>query len=1449
MTTLFEMFSAESSARLPPQSTTLRNTRRRPRQLSGEGAGTLPRAKRQRSVLGDDTFFAPVVTETGRDRVSSGELAGTHGRRRKGGESMDMVIRERKAGERGSKEDGIVLTKNDNFVVTKLPGFPDYVRNNTNERLQGLVSSVTSYALLLTPTHALVWSYIASHSSPETFCFTLPAPTSNAMGSLPLGSLVSPSTSSAEPGVVVVMPITGKVVYWDSISRAAAQDLFRQQKQGVQGSVGSMLGGETVSAVVNAEPAGFILAFSSGRIAHLSVKDGQGRPAITVNFMRSPNVSSSGGLLGSLKNAFMGSGWRRGIVAARAGRIIGRGEREVAVVTAKGQVQLWDVNRAGNYALRGEADTREGIMDAMRRAGVLPIQVAEDEVEVLDFAFAQGISEGNDNALHGDGVGETNIIALVTYPSKASVSYTLVELCIGNGFTSVGRVHTISCYTNPREQSPTSRPRIYLPAPGHTAFVVFTHAIVIVSLIRGLDSPDQQLLPGAGSPPKAFQDVIDFRDDVSVEVVGSGEEHGISADSTGAEDSKSHRRRSKHPACVLLVKGGGVLRVTAFPAKHEIGVGGDLEFTLKSKILKSKIEQAIFYGSEPQNPLNFAARSGTQYSLADVEEAALEISKEILDSTSKYIPTITPSMDNQLHQRADALALLALHLKENYPPLPRLTKWKLLWGAEKLAAARAMWKNYDTQLKERKPGEKQSLQSELYFMLGDNLKTTVNEEVGELDEVRQWFTRDVSRIEHVAQWLWHTTVNLYENEGKKSYTELMPPLAEAQGVSLVIFETALLFRKENAPAYGLENEALTSDGILAEGYKNMPEFWTSTTDGVQVTNKIVELARNMLMRFHKYTDQPVRGPPGEENWDPQVYKKILKNYPRHIELCQLTYLERISWLEAFDDGELKEKASEIAEDTKMQHVTLRRKQIMSLEALGLIRDAYYLSEKFKDFTTLVGLVIRDVTKTTEALQQLGLDDSEKAGLEAELEAVAQRIDKYYQKFGHHWARALYQNYVQAGRLSSLMENGDDERYQKYLTTYLRSDPRLLKLSWINDVLNGKNYDSAGKTLMQIADSRERDLWSKKVELSLGKLARLAATQAVTEGDNPEEVKQNINQVQNQLGVISIQEVLYRQVAPVLHGAIDRDAEAQLAMDLFAHVRTVMTSMYERLTKAVMMLVNRQSMPVHYLIDLLTLVELPREEKSMHSGSGQEFYLALKALQLSGVEGRKRDATEKMIWRRAYIREDWDKINNTEFQDDAMVERTTSNTAVFMTLLTGLRKDFWRSPPLTNPDGSQTKDPLECLGNGINADVYDDIKDPEVLNLLLAELEHEDVKLKHYLAKARLQMWVQGIVDAAAKAYSDELGKETEKEKGLYDLESKMKRGFRIGALEEGKDFEGDMAMEDDDDGQTEEEAQGRKTVRWETPALVLKLDKKGGILYRSHENAEDNSGDGIFEWY
>lgn len=103
---------------------------------------------------------------------------------------------------------------------------------------------------------------------------------------LPIGSLVSASISTAQPGLVIVMPTTGKITYWESITSAAALDLTRQQRCGLEGSVGGMLSGESVIQMVDAAPAGFILGFSSGRLALLSLRDTQGRPTVRVQIMQ-----------------------------------------------------------------------------------------------------------------------------------------------------------------------------------------------------------------------------------------------------------------------------------------------------------------------------------------------------------------------------------------------------------------------------------------------------------------------------------------------------------------------------------------------------------------------------------------------------------------------------------------------------------------------------------------------------------------------------------------------------------------------------------------------------------------------------------------------------------------------------------------------------------------------------------------------------------------------------------------------------------------------------------------------------------------------------------------------------------------------------------------------------------------------------------------------------------
>jgi nuclear pore complex protein Nup133 len=256
------------------------------------------------------------------------------------------------------------------------------------DRLHGAVYSDSGYALSLTQTHAIVWPYAAHISSPETFTFAIPQPSKHKTDSLPLGSLVSASASSTEPGLVIVIPTTGKITYWESIASAATLNL-KLQRNGVDLTIPGMLSGEKVIQILNAESAGFMLAFSSGRIAYMTVRDGQGRPAITVQFLRSGNGTANTGIFGSLRNALSSSSWHGDIAAIRAGRQEKIGERNVVVATKKGKLQSWNMHRGGHTSLVAESEGRETIVLAIKEAIPAFNSLFTETFELLDVAHIQ----------------------------------------------------------------------------------------------------------------------------------------------------------------------------------------------------------------------------------------------------------------------------------------------------------------------------------------------------------------------------------------------------------------------------------------------------------------------------------------------------------------------------------------------------------------------------------------------------------------------------------------------------------------------------------------------------------------------------------------------------------------------------------------------------------------------------------------------------------------------------------------------------------------------------------------------------------------------------------------------------------------------------------------------------------------------------------------------------
>lgn len=1112
-------------------------------------------------------------------------------------------------------------------------------------RQHGAIYSDSGYALTLTHTHAIVWPYAVNISSPETFAFELPQPSKHTSNPLPIGTLVSASASSSDPGLVVVIPSSGKVTYWESISSAATLDL-RLQRNGVETTIQGMLSGETVIQILNAESAGFVLSFSSGRVAYMSVRDGQGRPAISIQFLRGGTGSVSGGIFGSLRNALSSSAVRGDIAAVRAGLQEKVGERNVVVATAKGKIQSWNMHRGGHASLNAEAEGREAIVMAIKEAIPAMADLHLESFQILDFTYTpmsvadSQIVDQDDNGAH--------ILLLTSLSERHNSHYFLVEIVLKRDEMSIGNIRPIKSYTSPISRIAISKPRIYLPNPALVAYVVFDRAVVVLSMAKQPNSPDSQLRAESHILPQSFEDVIDFREDLNVEIVGSGmeEPHGPPQ---GIEDAKSRRHKAKHPAVVLIVRGGGVVRVAATDITK-------LASTRAQQVTaKSKLEQAVFFGTMDQNPLSFAVRPELQFSSEEVSDAALELSLDILKSETPHIPSVPASINQNLEKRSAALQHLAEYLKVSGVALDRATRWKLLWNAEKLRAAVLIWKRYDACVREKAAGQKRGLLAEVVDFIHEDYKTQPVPEAGELDRVRHWFINDVWNLEIAIPWAYQVIKYTYQ-DGQKDHNYVMNIMSEADDLVLAALQGAFDFRTTNLELYGLADEEL-EHGVLKANYENLPEFWTSTFYIAENLRKQTTLAGALVKEY--YRKEPQEGHPSHA-----VVSKVRLEYSALIDIAIRSNTERIRW--DFATGSHQSQIE--GEQIEAAQGSAQEEQLNELASnLELADEAIELAEKHEILPTLAVILIYEFQTSQSKTRELGHSEEESEYWDERSHNLRDRLRACFVKFGTKWAIALFEYEISIGSMDDLLDGLPEE--QEYLTAFLRSRPEYAKVAWINEVTREKNFVQASKTLLDLGLTRETDLWSKKIELSMGKLALLAGRNYSQANGIiiPDGGKTELSSVHDQLALVKIQDKIYDVVLHSIANALDENAELQLALE--SHGNSDLKSQptfISFLEESMTHLVKHEAMKALTLIDLLTLMTADDEEfRSV------QFYLALQATRY-GLNRDDQLLTQRIIWRRCMLRDKWADINNTEQKDDQQVSEQLATTALYRTFLVCLR---------------------------------------------------------------------------------------------------------------------------------------------------------------------------------
>ncbi|KAF4446938.1 hypothetical protein F53441_9484 [Fusarium austroafricanum] len=1323
---------------------TATRSRRRQRPLSSEHVAQQPKAKRQRVPLTEQTFVNPDAQQEMIEVKTDGKVATLPAKNKniEPPESLSPVLRKElnvrakkaKHGDRAAnKGDGsLVLTSTNAYTVSKLPALPDKIRTDWSAYQSADVFS-TGYALSLTQTHALVWPYTSTSPSPETFSFSLPS-TSKPNDSLPVGCLVSPSASSAEPGLVVVMGGNGKVVYWESIASAATFVFMKKDRTGVEYTISGLQSGEKVVAITNAESAGFILTFNSGRLAYMNVRDSQGRPAISVQFLRNSLSPPAGGIFGSIRNAFQHLSLKGDVAAVRADRSARTGERNIVALTGKGRLHAWRVHRGGHNEVIGDADVREKIITALQETDPVSQEYPEESFEAIDFTYVPKGLESKylelsrlSNAMATDDSSVQHLLILVSLTLRSTSRYALVEAILTPQECQVGMIRPITSYSAPTstsQLSETTRPRLYLPRPALVAFVVFDRATVVASIAVPPQSPESQLQTDSHILPAAFEDVVDFREDDVHEIIGSGFEEISPA--SGHEEHRLHRPKTKNPAVVLMVRGAGAVRIVTTDVDK---FASDQPPKVSAK---SKIEQAVFFGVKQDNPLIFDGRQEIKFSNQEVAQAALEVSHEVLSSSTPFISTLPASLEDNLRARSNALERLMAQIRIMGADIDRKTRWSLLYNAEKMHVATLLWKRHEAFTATRPANDKKSLIGMIVEFIHQDQKHNPVAKIGEVDRVRHWFINDVFRLELFVAWAYEVIKTLYKDHLLDD-AKVNVMIYEAIQVNTCTHVAALDFRKNNLSSYGLGFEELRL-GILRDGYEDLPEPWTGSQYVANNAKRLVDLSDQWVLKNHD-AGEPARA---SNQPDPKVVSKIFEELPILIDGMLTSVLEYARW-----------SATQPEQKTMSQHFakvyqTDRFEKPLALARSGKWEEGASIAEKHECLRALSVILLDHIQTLEDRLGEPGLSLVEKQNLKRLRDSKKTKLENSFSAYGQAFAFPAYEFLLQKHGVEAVLEF-DLDKYG-YKTQFLRSKPELARISWINDVQQEKDVGHSADTLVTLALTKEQQVWNKKIELSLGKLALLAEleeknTQSGGLKVNADEARaeEKLKKVDQELVAIRIQDQLYNQVLPSIHDAVDDAAALNFAMD--AHSMNIprrQKTQHQIFEDGMKRLLKHEALDAMTLIDLLTLIYLKPESRAEIPNP---FWLALLVAESSCHSDEVKEA-KRMIWRRLFIRDDWARINDTQLKDDREVVERLADTELYAMLTDCISFEDPRVPfrPLS---------PHEALG-AFTESLDRRFRDFETSfrTKLIDIMKHEDKVLHQFVEKNRLGEWVRTTFEAA-----------------------------------------------------------------------------------------------------
>jgi nuclear pore complex protein Nup133 len=1046
---------------------------------------------------------------------------------------------------------------------------------------------------------------------------------------IPLACAVS--NSSKELGLVVVYPSSGKITYVENIDSAESLKMFDKRSQ-LEGTF-KLHGGEFIDQIVDTEYAGLLLATSTGRLAQLGLQDGLGAAQISLNAFVAP---AKGSFFGDLLPSFTSS-WRPASQTVRS-RLLSKGRVQVVVLTEEGVFKVWEVTEAGQATFSDEIDLSNPLRDGLAKAHVAPSD--KYTVKLKDFLLLP--SDVADSPF--------NCLILAMVQSESESYYVLVETTFQRSSSIyIKRVTAVKVL----DASGNGQPQLVLPPKSRTIFVLDGRDIAVVFW----QDLFEDVVDGPVRTP-SHQDVLHLQDRAG-EVLASA-----------ADLVSSSSKNSKRPLSSVMVytKFAGILKLSTTDKDKP------LTAMVSYPSAKSKIEQAIYFGGAAKNnPLDLTDLSSFAFAPEEVELAALRISSDVLRTSTDYIPQSAVSMENHLTLRLTVLQDLMQYLLKHAHPLSRSAKWKLLTNAERLAAARAVWRKFDSLLATKDRDDVCLLEQAIDAAI-ERYKNDDSSDVNDVDDVRLWFTKHVNGLERLLP-ISFAIIKNRSREDQLHKKDILRLCREMNDLVSTTLGAAFDFRQRHMAPYGLADEDL-DDGILVAGYEGLPKLWTSDADVVKSVNWAIEFSRKVITTF-----QTMPGDSPKELVElAKAADEIADGIDQVIKLNCKSYVECYRWLMARESPEDQAKGLEMKSGFETK---IRRDQIVSLFSMGQAQRGLALAEDLEDVPALVDLALLELDEQKKAQMRKRAahqNGNGTNGTQADgLKKIEDQIGHYFRKFGSRFSKPFYAGQLTTHRLADLIDK--DLGSPQLRTQFLRTDPTAGKISWINAVTNEKSVLEAGERLTATAISGESNTWAKGIELSLARLALRAVPgfKDISESPATDDIgaAQRVWKANRRESVIlDAQMELYNHVRPVVLEAVDEDTMADIVMKVFgATVIKRHAALAQLLKLAFSDLVSHRCMKPESIIDVLTLMDaiphdgaefrIPDEPSDL---CGREFALALKVMQ---AIPEPTATLNRLIWKRCLLRDDWEALSNTNEKSDQEMDASLMRTAAFETVKQGI----------------------------------------------------------------------------------------------------------------------------------------------------------------------------------